>query len=251
MKVIKTLLVVAFFLISFTYAGELKFLATDYPPYTYEKDGKVKGREAAVAYAIMEKLGYQKKITLLPWNKAYSLTKDYPDYVLFSVARKKDREDHFKWVGPITVQDLVLFENRKNPVKIKKLEDTKNAYTIGVVKNFSTHQYLEKEGYHNLLMVENVTGLVKLLEHERVDLAPFAPEMMPFVMHKNNIPAGLFQATSVKLYTNAFYIAFSKETDDKMIARWQAALDALKKSGEFQKMQEEALQVSLKDFGID
>lgn len=234
----------------FSFAAEFEVMTTDYPPYSYEKDGVTKGREIAVTYAMMEKMGYHNKIGLFSWSKAYSLTKDYPNYVLVTVARKKDRENLFKWVGPITVQDLILFEHSENPTHIKTLEETKKEHMIAVVKNFSTHQFLEKNGYTNLLMVENVTGLIKLLEHQRVDLIPFAPEVIPFVMHKNGLHTSLFQPTPVKLYTNTFYIAFSKNISDQEVSKWQNILDELKRSGKYESLQRKALQEALADYGV-
>ena len=59
---------------------------------------------------------------------------------------------------------------------------------------------------------------------------------MPAMAAETMLDLNKIQNTNIKLYESTLYIAFSKETSDDEILRWQQALDQLKLSGLYQKL---------------
>ena len=107
---------------------------------------------------------------MYPWVRAYSILKNKPKVCLFGVSRIKEREDLFKWVGPIYKAEFGLLGKKSKKLTAKSLKDFER-YKVGTTIDFAPEQLIIKAGFpknkleripfHN----ENIKKLVK----DRVD----------------------------------------------------------------------------------
>ncbi|MCP3922938.1 MAG: amino acid ABC transporter substrate-binding protein [Desulfobacterales bacterium] len=208
---------------------------SEYPPFCYTKDGKVTGFATEIVSEIMQRIGVYNNISSLPWKRAYKYLSDRPDIILFTVTRTKAREELFKWVGPITISSLVFFAKKNSFIKINRMEEAKKL-RIGTVQGYSSEKFLIKEGFTN---IDSVAGSEKSnplkLMAGRIDLWA----TVDIVGIYNARLLGVDRKKMKAIYTikkQPKYIAFSRQTDDLTIERWQKALNEIRKDGTFDRI---------------
>lgn len=93
----------------FCYAGlglaaePLQLYTEEYPPLNFSQAGKPAGLGVEVVEEILRRTGQQASIEVVPWARGYQATLSQPNTGLFVAMRTEEREQLFKWVGPIIV----------------------------------------------------------------------------------------------------------------------------------------------------
>ncbi len=218
-------------------AQEFKILTEEAPPFNYLEDGKIKGWSTEIVREILKRVGHPDNIKLISWTKGYNATLNSSGYALYGTARNAEREKLFKWVGPITEFECVLYARKDFDKKIATLEDAKKVSAIGVYKDDFQEQLLKKEGFENLQStINNSLNPIKLASGE-IELWANGNASAVEEIKKTKIARGEFKVV-YKFCKNDLYIAFSKDTDDTIIAKWQKALDSMKADGTHAKITE-------------
>jgi len=237
---------------SVLFGEKIVLMTEEWAPYNYEKDGEVKGVSAEVIKAIQQKIGNSDPIEIQSWNRAYKSTEERQNNALFSTTRTKERENLFKWVGPIAENNSYFFKKKGNPLEVKTLEDAKKVNLIGAgSKTNADFITLKAQGFNNLSTLDTQSNPINLIVNGRVDLGGSNPLTAYFHLKKNNLPIDAIENTGLLVFSAPLYLAFNKNTDDKIINEWQKGLDELVQSGEFEKIKEAALKEAYKDFGIE
>lgn len=215
-------------------AQEFQILTEELHPYSYTENGKVTGMSVEIVRAVLKKIKHPDTIKIYSWSRAYNLTLQNKGYILFSTTRLDSREKLFKWVGPLAEDKTVFFAKKGSGVIIKSIEDAKKAGSIGTYKDDIAEIYLKERGFTNLESVLDDTLNVKKLAAGRIQLWPMNELVALYTARE----AGLEQQIErvYLLYTNYFYMAFSKDTPDDEIASWQRALDEVKDEGDYDKI---------------
>ena len=102
---------------------QLRVLTEDYPPFNFvDKDGVVTGQSTEMVQAIMNEVGIESEIELLALAEALELAEKGSGVVLYSLNRTPEREELFKWVGPIGDYEQVFYaragENLAELIKV-------------------------------------------------------------------------------------------------------------------------------------
>lgn len=227
-------------IVSFNFAHAetpLRLLTEDFPPYQYyEGSGETKsltGISIEVVKALQEKIGNADEIKVLPWSRALKMLRTQPNTALFSTVRTPEREKQFKWVGPIAVAEVVFFKKKGSPINFTSLEEAKNVGKIGVTKNIATHEMLVNLGFENLDVMQSGADKknLKRLLKGRIDIYPTAHYAGIFIAKEEGVIDQIEMIPNVKLLMGHLYIAFSKDTDDQIIHKWQVGLDTLRSEG--------------------
>ncbi len=86
-------------------------------------------------------------IRIYPWKRAYQITEQERNTILFTMARTKKRENLFKWVGPIAPREISLWKLKaRTDIKVTTWEDAKK-YRIGTVRGEAGEDELVKKGF--------------------------------------------------------------------------------------------------------
>lgn len=229
---------------------ELTILTHDYPPYQYQQGNQLKGISTAIVKEVLKKLNYPDNIQVRSWNVGYYLTQTRTKHILFSMTRISERENLFKWVGPITSFTYYFFKKKGSPIHLTRLEDAKHVASIGTTKNYDTHLFLAGKGFNNLKLISNDVNNYKAFSVNRLDLIPLGQLAIPFVAKQAQVKPTIFENTGVKLFEAHYYIAFSKDTADETIAQWQQALDEIKAAGVYHRIYAQAVQAAYADFQV-
>jgi len=219
-------------------AAPLRVITEDYAPFGYVDDGKLTGVGPEIVYEMAKVLGVADlKVEVLPWKRAYQLALNDQDVALFSMSRIAQREKLFKWVGPLYTMGSFLFGRHDYAKEIKSIEDAKKAKSILLQAGGASETRLLAQGFNNLVPIQNIDQQIKMLTIGRVELASATDATVAYQMRKQGIPTGTVKPV-FWMNDADLYLAFSLKTDDKVINKWRAALDAIRKNGRWQKITE-------------
>jgi polar amino acid transport system substrate-binding protein len=107
-------------------AKDLTYITEQYPPYNYQEDGKLQGISVDLLEKMWEILGVnlnRSVILFLPWTEGYKKMFTENNTVLFSIDRSPEREELFKWVGPMGLDRTVLLTKADRNISISSLKD--------------------------------------------------------------------------------------------------------------------------------
>ena len=162
-------IIVLILLTTVTWAQYFNIMTEEWKPYQYEENNIVKGIRTDAVNELLKRLNIKDKIKIYPWARAYYKIINQENQILFEMTRNAERENLFKWVGPLTSMPYYFFYNTKNPIIINNLNEAKK-YKIGVYNEDISHQVLLKYGFENIDISHDNNTVIKKLEHERVDL---------------------------------------------------------------------------------
>ncbi|MDW3712482.1 MULTISPECIES: substrate-binding periplasmic protein [Pseudomonas] len=209
-------------------------LTENFPPYNMAINGKnfaqednVDGIAVDVVKEMFKRAGIKYNLTLrFPWERIYKLALEKPDYGIFVTARLPEREQSFKWVGPIGPDDWVLLARGDSTISLTSLEQAKQ-YKVGAYKGDAISQALAEKG------IEATTSLrdqenAKKLEKGQIDLWATGDPAGRYLAKQEGV-SGL--KTVLRFNKAELFLALNKETPDEVVKRLQDALDKMRAEG--------------------
>lgn len=120
----------------------------DYPPFNFvdPQTKTVIGISADKVNALMQRAGMRYKIESYPWTRAYQMALQSADTCAMSMVRNSERENLFRWVGPLGVNTWYIYSRATPLPSAKSIEDLR-PYTIGVYRNSAIGTYLQQQGF--------------------------------------------------------------------------------------------------------
>jgi polar amino acid transport system substrate-binding protein len=235
-KLIAGLLLFVSFSLRAQTVDDLTFITEEYAPLNFQKDGKVQGVAVDALTEIFKLIGSKKTagdIKLWPWARGYETALKEKNTALFAMTRTEARENLFKWVGPIMPSRIVLIAKKARGINIKAPEDiNKSNYKIGVVREDIGEQALLTLGIKRERINETNSGFnaAKMLQSDRIDMWAYGDAVALWNLKELGYKTSDYEEVYVLKESQQYY-AFHKDTDEKVIAQLQAALDQLKTSG--------------------
>jgi polar amino acid transport system substrate-binding protein len=219
-------------LVAPTQAAGLKILTAENPPLNFSRDGEITGLATEVVRELRKRTGTGGNIRLVAWQEGYRTLSEQPDVALFSTVMTAERKPLFQWVGPLVVQDTNLYALKGSAIKIANLDEARKVNKIATVSKYYSEQMLKAEGFANTQSYpDRETTLRKLLDGT-VQLLASSNTEMPAALEKTGVSVDDLRNVFT-VSTDLVYIAFSKEISPELVARWQDALDAMKRDGSF------------------
>lgn len=213
--------------------GDYIYFTEEYPPYNYVQNGQLTGISVDLLQVAAKKAGREipdNRIRVLPWARSYKLTQMTAFSVLFSTARTKQREDLFKWVGPIASSRIVLLGKKEPSIRISNKEQIKQ-YSIGVIIDDVGEQLIT----HPSIMADKIEyahsngSLIRMLESGRIDLWAYEEQVALWAIHETGYNPQDYEVV-FSLEEVDYYYALNKNAPDLFVQSFQQALDKLKAS---------------------
>ena len=203
-----------------------------------DSNGQIKGFNTDIVREIMQRRNLDFTIKIVPWKRGYHEVLHRPNVVLFSMVRTFEREKLFKWVGPLNVTKFSFFKKKGSDITINTLGDAKKVGAIGCIGDDVREKLLKRLGFTNLSSLFGKDANVRNLEMlmlGRIDLWISTDHIVFKSANDTGIDPNEIEATLTvkKAYV---YLAFSKDTDDKIVNEWQHTLEAMKKDGTYKKI---------------
>lgn len=212
---------------------ELQAYTEEWPPYNYSEqknNGELKGIATELLRAACHEAGLQCKIESVPWARAYAWAQTKPNTLVYTTARKPEREQQFIWIGPLLPRSTWVFV-RSDALKQHGESHELKAYRYGVVRGEAAAQDLAAAGVPASAMVADSSNaaVLKLLQGGWVD-AMVETEIGMAWAQRN--ASGIELTRLAKLSDEgAYYFALNPRSDPALADRLSAALEALRKAG--------------------
>ncbi len=218
----------------------------DYNPFNFEEDGVVTGFSVDLLRAIGKQAQIELTIELVPWKRYLKVVESTPNTILFTATRNNDREDRFKWIGPIAGRTQKLFKLKELSdewdLKIDSSSNTaalesihKSQYQIIAVSGDASEKNLSDQGY-NVLAGPKPELNVKQFINER---APLIVNVDISIAAKLRIEGRSFsEIEPVAIFNDkySYFYMVNKDTDTEIVYRLQKALDVLKYNGVYKQI---------------
>lgn len=232
------LLCILFLISATTFGTELKIYTEESPPLNFiNKNGEVDGFSTDIVKEIQRRIGNTSKIEAVPWARAYHLaTKEkVPNIMLYSTTFSEERRNLFYWVGPLFDNSWTFYSLSTNDIKINSLEDAKKVNKIGTYTSDVREQFLKKNGFENIASFRNTQNNILALKTGRTDLWITSTIGFKHIAEKEEIDQNIFKPV-YKVKTVGLFIAFSKNTDKKIVEEWQNTYNIIKEDGTLMKI---------------
>ncbi|WP_136810406.1 substrate-binding periplasmic protein [Desulfosediminicola flagellatus] len=233
---------VTLFFVNIAQAETCTFLTHFIKPFTFQEEGNIKGLAVDIVKEMMDIMEHPKQFTMLPFKRALLTVQSSDNHALFIVARRPEREETVKWVGPLVSSSVYFYKKKGTNLDLKTLSDIKELWRVGVGRGNADHTYLEAQGFTNLQKTNNQVQSLQMLQLGRVDVTPMSELVMPEMAKHAGIDLDSIERTAVKLYDSILFLAFSIDTPDDVVDGWQRALDTVKISGKYQDIYDRYIQ---------
>ena len=197
------------------------------PPSAMMGETQVIGFATDKIRVIMERVGIDYDIEILPWKRAYLLAQYQVDTCVYSTTRVPERETLFKWVGPTHENDWTLFGRADRDYRIASIEDARK-YRIGAYNGDVRSDALIAQGFIVDTVQDKLANPRKLLVN-RIDLWASSVRVGSAIVAENGwgkqiVPVLTFKRTGL-------YLACNPGVPDALVAKMNATLRAMNSEG--------------------
>lgn len=217
------------------HAQTIHLKTENYPPFNMTGPGdSIIGISTEIVETLFKRAGIDYTLELLPWQRAFSLALEEQDNAVFSTTRTAEREEKFKWVGPLVENNWVFLAKESRNISVQNLEEGKN-YRVGGYQGDAVALYLTDQGYQMDLTPKDDLNARKI-NRDRIDLWATGHLLGPYYAKQQGVtglvPIMTFRKTIMS-------IAFNIDTDDAIIDRLNTELEAMKREGVVTKIQDQ------------
>ncbi|MCP4024180.1 MAG: amino acid ABC transporter substrate-binding protein [Desulfobacteraceae bacterium] len=235
--ILPVLILSVFFITASAFADGLptfQIMTEKWTPWQVVENGEVKGVAVDLLAAMLQKCGSgqtQKDMKMMPWARSYKYVQEKENTILFSMTRTEERENLFKWVGPIFQSTFYLMARKDGNIKISSAADIKK-YKIGTIIDDVGEMLLKRLGVpaDKWERVSKNEVNVQKLNAKRVDLVTGTEKGVKNNAKTLGIDPDQFEPVFT-LQTSDISYALYKGTPDAVINQLQKALDDLRADG--------------------
>jgi len=221
-------------------------------PMNYTENGqddeKILGFATELVTAVMVESGLDYEMNMVPWARAINSIDNNPNVLVFSMTRSPARESKYHWIGEIWKAKINLYGHRDRITEQSfDIENIKNL-RIGTQRGSVTREYLQNNGFRNIVTIKTMSSYIRLLDRGRIDLFPYLDFAIDMSTQRQNFDRKklviVMELTEISLNLS---LAGSMTMDIQKVKRLQTAFAKLKSSGRYQEIMA-PLQTSLNKF---
>jgi polar amino acid transport system substrate-binding protein len=214
-----------------TSAEDLTYITEELPPYNYLEDGKLQGISIDLIEEVWERMDVNLNrsiIQLLPWTEGYERALKENNTVLFPTGRLPEREQLFKWAGPIVSGRYALLAKVDRNISVTDPEDLKK-YKIAAIEDDLAVQLLEDNGVkkEDIILETTSTPIIEMLKNGSIDAWAYNDITGIWEIQESGENESDYEVAYVLGIADA-YLAFNKELPDSLVQSFQEAIDYIK-----------------------
>ena len=213
------------------YGKEIEVFTEQSLPGGYsDETGYATGPTVEMVRELMRRLNLKGDIRILPWKRGYRYLLAGPKVALFETTRTEEREQLFKWVGPIKRVRWVFFAKKSAKIKLNSLEDAMKFNTICIYLGDAKGEYLKRQGFTNIFQPVSSKQCLNMLKSNRTTLWVASDTIISSLLKETGMKPSEFEI--IHLFgTKYLYIALSIDVPDEVVELWQKTLDEMKLDG--------------------
>lgn len=205
-------------------ASTLHFLTEHSPPGQFlTDDGEVAGPTVELLRVLANHLQQDVQFSLLSWARAYEIALQGKNTVLFETARIPQREDRFKWVGPIKLFDMRLYGTKQVSQSSLEVNSLHRKYRACGYRGAAHVSYLMALGFEegkNLTLTSRAGDCLQMIKLGRTDIVALNYYRYGDVQSEEDVVIYAMHP----LYFSELFLAFSPFVGDSVVASWQRQL---------------------------
>jgi len=217
------------------HAQQLRLLAAELPPYTYqvpsasvsEQPGPGRGVIHELVAEAARRVGHLGRIEYLPWFRAQEIAQKEPNVGILALTRSPEREEKYRWLLHLLTDDLVLVGSPGVDVSdLSKVRDR----PVGVLQRSGAEALVRSLGFTRSMPQPEEWMNAKRIKDRTID-AWVAPRAM--VVHAVREVGGnldVLQFGQV-IRKSELWLAASKDLPDSEAKRWEDAWAAMQADG--------------------
>tara|TARA_R110002126_G_scaffold172606_10_gene321374 strand:+ start:2103 stop:2927 length:825 start_codon:yes stop_codon:yes gene_type:complete len=214
----------------------LLFLTEHSPPGQFLTDeGEVAGPTIELLKILASNLRQDVQFSLLPWARAYEIALQGNNTVLFETARIPQREQRFKWVGPIKLFDMRLYGTKSVSQSRLEVNLLHRVYRACGYRGAAHVSYLMALGFEegkNLTLTSRAGDCFEMIRKGRTDIVA-----LNYYRYGDEVSEeDLVIYAMNPLYFSELFLAFSPFISDGVVANWQHELFTSYRDGLMRKM---------------
>ncbi|MDD1730351.1 MAG: transporter substrate-binding domain-containing protein, partial [Methanospirillum sp.] len=205
-----------------------QYLTEGYYPYTFIENGTPKGISIDILRYIASVYGTRipdEHFTFGTWEDVYKKTMTQNGTALAILARSPEREDLFRWAGPVDQTPVVIFALRDSADRFRNVSPSE--MKIATITEDIAATTLVNAGGKDIVYSSDPEEQIRMLENGSVDGWAYAllPGRQLISQYASNASA-IIPVQTLKKYN--FYIAFNRNTSPQIINSLQDTMDLLK-----------------------
>jgi polar amino acid transport system substrate-binding protein len=218
-------------------AQSITFLTEQNPPFNFAQGGKPAGISTDIVNEMVKRAGVTGRFEIQPWDGAFRRAQTDKDTCLYSTARLENRENLFRWIGPIAVNKWVLVGKSDFPGTIKSDADARK-YRIGAVRTDAKAELLRSKAITNIFESETEVQIPPKLFLKKED--PARIDLWVSGLYTYKTVAEKAKVTGIKTVhvvgEQELFVACSPRTSDGAFKKLAAAHQAMRKDGAWAKL---------------
>ncbi|MBL4869282.1 MAG: transporter substrate-binding domain-containing protein [Pseudomonadales bacterium] len=204
----------------------IKVVTEDWKPFSFIENDVIKGSATNIVRTVLDQSSMSYSMNLYPWARSYKLALSEPNVLIFAIVRTKERENLFRWVGPVAKSDRVFFYKLKSrkDISAKTIDDLKEL-RVGAGQLSNKHIFLQNNQFKNITLISPHEATVKHLLDGQIDLIVKHEDSLSAILKNTNVPSGKLEMVLLAFESEP-YMAFSNKTSDEVFNK---ASEAYKK----------------------
>ncbi|WP_027706740.1 substrate-binding periplasmic protein [Zooshikella ganghwensis] len=194
---------------------------------SFGRNEKVTGFATDIVRETFKRAGLRLELTLYAsWDRALNMALNEPGKGIYSAFRTAERENKFKWVGPLFEEEWIILARKSRNITINQLADL-NKYAVGSFEADAITDYLLEKKINVIKAKNDVVNAMKL-KIDKIDLWATSSLSGPFIAQRQKMD------DIERIFTfskSGLWLAMNKSTSDETIELLNSALSTLRNEG--------------------
>lgn len=218
----------------FGVAQSLRVVCADIAPYCFVSDGVPQGFAYEVGKEIVQRLGYETKIEIMPLARALHTVQTEDNVISLWVGRTPDRERSVQWVSLLFTDGFYVYTLKGKPDG-STLEKASLLKVLGANIAAANTQAARKHGLNSIEAISSDDSNGRKLLAERIDGWVTAQSAAEYFITRRAVDPSML-VRGVKLDDYFAYVAASLGLDAAEVNRWRNVLQAMKRDGSLSRL---------------
>lgn len=222
---------------------DLSVVSEDWPPYNYlGSNGDPQGLSTDIVKAVLRQAGLPARIQIYPWARALFLARNKPNTLIYSMARSREREAHFIWIGELVRRnDWFYRATGHRSVAPATLSEVKSCCSVCLVNKDIVEEDLLRQGFEprkHYVTTASFGDCMKMVQNGSVQLLVNSPIDLAWEIRNHPDVKTGFEPVLPLTSSNQepLYLAASLGTSPDIVRRLRAAFQSLQQSGQIEQI---------------
>lgn len=211
------------------------------PPLSYEQDGQLTGLAVELLRRMADTAGLELNLALQPRLRAEKSFVDTPGSLLFPLARLPERENRFRWVGPIVPRRVSIYcLAQRTDIRFRGLQQLEGL-RVGATAGTATLEQLLAAGLKpgkELEVAPSYETSVRKLLAGRMDLLVIGDLNLYWQLHQMREAPERIREVAVLDASADYSFGLRLDGDAALADALQRALDTLRRSGAIERLKQ-------------